>query len=93
MKKFFLLSAILLLSACGSQKIEGNYVSNVNKESFTFHKDGSVTENINGVKTADYPYNISGDQIKIGTFVSLSKIKDGTGDLDGGLMFGRLVKK
>ncbi|MFA5170251.1 MAG: hypothetical protein WC426_01700 [Sulfuriferula sp.] len=93
MKKLFLLSLILLLSACGSQKIEGDYASNVNKESFAFHKDGTVTEKINGLKTAEYPYNISGDQIKIGTFVTLRQIKDGSGDLDGGLMFGRLVKK
>jgi len=93
MKKLFLTLIILLLSACGTKNPDGTYSSNANKESFTFHPNGSVTENISGAKVAEYPYTASGDKIQIGSFVTLTLIKDGTGDLDGGLMFGRLIKK
>ncbi|KRH79549.1 hypothetical protein FERRO_06170 [Ferrovum sp. JA12] len=95
MKKIFLLSILLSLSACGSKldssKLDGTYVSDFTKSSYTF-KNGTVIESRNGMKLDESPYLIDGDAIKIHGF-PFTLFKDGTEDLNGGSAFGRLVKK
>lgn len=91
MKKIFLLSIVLLLSACGS-KIEGTYVSDRTLESLTFKSNGTVTEMIADMKVGDFPYQVNGDQIKIdGLTTSFILKKDGS--IDGGIIHGRFTKK
>lgn len=89
MKKLYLLSIALLLSACGS-KLDGTYVGKgmFAASSFTFQSNGKVVVNNMGIK-AEVPYEIDGDKIKImamgGVIVTLKE--DGSFDLPGGGTF------
>lgn len=80
MKKLFLLSIVLLLSACGS-KIEGTYVSASNileVTSLTFKSNGKLS--IQSKKAAEFevPYSEDGDKITAGVPFLLVRAKDGS---------------
>ncbi|MFA5017226.1 MAG: hypothetical protein WC504_06745 [Methylobacter sp.] len=79
MKKLFLLSAVLLLSACGP-KLDGTYTDNMGITSYTFESNGKMTQSIMGV-AIEMNYEVDGNKVKLiapqGTFV-LTLLEDGS---------------
>lgn len=61
MKKLFLLSLILLLSACGS-KINGTYAND--DVSYTFGSNGKVSASTMGMEV-EMNYEVDGNKIKL----------------------------
>lgn len=89
MKKLFLLSIVLLLSACGS-KLDGTYSGLLD---LTFKPNGKVSMVMAGVET-ETPYEVDGDKIKFrfqGGSDTVLTLKNG-GVLDGGIL-GKFTKK
>lgn len=62
-KKLFLLSAALLLSACGS-KVDGTYEDKAKMISYTF-SNGKMTKSQNGKVELEVAYEIDGNNVKI----------------------------
>lgn len=94
MKKLLVLLFVLLLSACGSKKIDGTYFNSSLDRGFTFTKSGIVFENNASGKnlSGDLSYLIDGDQIKIENSPYTFKLNsDGT--INGGMAFGTMTKK
>lgn len=91
MKKLFLLSLVLMITACSPKlDLDGTYKGELN---FTFKPNGKVSTMIFGVAT-ETPYEVDGDKIKFhfpgGKNVVLTIQKDGS--LDGGLL-GKFIKQ
>lgn len=84
---------IALLGGCGNNsKIEGTYMSPVDQETFTFNPDGTVTSKTSdGVVKWTKPYSVDGDRYIVTPVLTFTRHPDGS--VDGGMMFGDLVKK
>ena len=95
MKKLILLMVVLVLSACGGKTLDGTYASNWNGRSITFQSDGTLyqkSEETGKLIGPRYKYSIEGSEIKVpGTAFQLKLLDDGS--IDGGAMYGRMVKK
>ena len=92
MKTLALLMFVLLVSACGGEKkIEGTYENASIGRSLTFHPNGIVFSNTNGIKIDEGPYSIKGDQIHVFKGPVLTLMKDGS--IDAGAGYGKLTKK
>lgn len=78
MKKLFLLSAVLLLSAC--DKLDGTYTDNMGITSYTFESNGKMTQSVMGM-VIEMNYEVDGNKVKLiapqGTFV-LTLLEDGS---------------
>jgi len=78
MKKLFLLSAVLLLSAC--DKLDGTYTDNMGITSYTFESNGKMTQSVMGM-AIEMNYEVDGNKVKLiapqGTFV-LTLLEDGS---------------
>lgn len=106
MKKLFLLTIVLLLSACGSgaesvsgvsSGLEGTYVSSKMPESLIFKSNGEMDWlKLDHIFMKGF-YKIDGDQIKIDVskkFNDESVMKlNKDGSIDGGIMHGTFTKK
>lgn len=90
MKKLFLLTIALLLSACGA-KLDGTYIQG--NAHFTFKSNGKASTNMLLGFEYEVPYEVDGDKITIhfqnGTPIWTLK-KDGS--IDAG-PFGTFTKK
>ncbi len=70
MKQFaqlFLLSAVLLLAACGSKsKLDGMYSDELGATSYTFKSNGKVSISAMGTQVSETNYEVDGNKVKIG---------------------------
>jgi len=95
MQKMFLLSILLLLSACGSgSKLEGTYENQkdaLEHISLTFKSNWTVTVTGKDGKAVEHQFKVVDDHVQIQNFaVPLTIFKDGS--LDGNI-FGTFTKK
>jgi outer membrane lipopolysaccharide assembly protein LptE/RlpB len=65
MKKLFLLSVVLLLSACGS-KLDGTYADKNGMLSYTFKSNGKTYQSAMGMEV-ELDYEVDGNKIKLVT--------------------------
>ena len=63
MKRFVMLSAVLLLSACGSG-LDGTYSDKSGMVSYTFNSGGKMTQSAMGME-AEMKYEVDGKKVKL----------------------------
>lgn len=99
MKKLFLIVLILSLSACGSKKIEGEYVGKYGtgeSVSFTFKPNGKLAIVFDGKQGSapDMDYRADGDKVNIaGKFGAIPITQNDDGSLNAPHPFPALLTK
>jgi outer membrane lipopolysaccharide assembly protein LptE/RlpB len=63
MKRLFLLSAALLLAACGS-KLDGTYTDGSGMMSYTFKSNGKMAQTVMGTEV-EMNYEVDGNKVKL----------------------------